>query len=121
MTGDERRRLCAHCDKHVHNLSALPPRDLQQFVENRDGTECIAYVLRPDGTMVTAPRWPRLHSAFYRVRAAAALLLAALLPSLFSGCAQRYTATGGMTKGTPLPGKTRVTQETVVLGEPRPK
>lgn len=105
MTGDERRRLCAHCDKHVHNLSALPPPELRHFVETRDGSECIAYILRPDGTMVSASRWPRLVAAFGKMRAAAGWLLAFVLPSLFAGCAQRWSSSGGLMKGTPMPGR----------------
>jgi hypothetical protein len=106
MTGDEQRRLCAQCNKHVHNLSALPPRKLQRFVEEHDGTKCIAYVLREDGTMVTAPSWPRLARFTTRVRLGSLWLLAFLLPSVFAGCAQRATNSyNGMMKGTPLPGK----------------
>jgi hypothetical protein len=111
MTGDEQRRLCAQCNKHVHNLSALPPRKLQRFVEKRDGTECIAYVLRDDGTMVTAQRWPRLAKIAVRIRLGGLWLLAFLLPSLFAGCAQRAASSyNGMMKGTPLPGQPEAPQ-----------
>lgn len=111
MTGDEQRRLCAQCNKHVHNLSALPPRKLQQFVEKHDGTACIAYALRDDGTMVTASRWPRLAELTARVRLGCLWLLAFALPSIFAGCAQRATNSyNGLTKGTPLPGKPQVPQ-----------
>ena len=112
MTGDEQRRLCAQCDKHVHNLSALSPPKLQHFLEERDGTECIAYVLRDDGTMVSPPRWPRVFGILHRVRATAGWLLALMLPSVFAGCAQRWCApSAGMMKGTPIPGRTRVSIE----------
>jgi hypothetical protein len=117
MTGDERRRLCAHCDKHVHNLSALNRTELHRFVEQRDGSECIAYVLREDGTMVSAPRWPRAAALLRRTRATVAWLLALILPSLFSGCAQRWSQTGsGLMKGTPLPGRPPSTAETRTIG-----
>ncbi len=84
MNGDARRRLCAQCDKHVHNLSEYTPRELQTFVEKRDGTECIAYRIRQDGTIVTRTRWSWLHT----VRSRALWLLAVVLPSIFSGCAK---------------------------------
>ena len=106
MSGDDQSRLCAQCNKHVHNLSAFPPRALHRFIEERDGTECIAYIVREDGTMVTASRWPRLAKIAARVRLGGLWLLAFLLPSLFAGCAQRAANSyNGMMKGTPLPGK----------------
>jgi hypothetical protein len=89
MTGDDRRRLCAQCNKHVHNLSALTPRLLRRFVERHDGTECIGYVVRENGDIVTAPRWPwlgRLLSPFRHFGRGCASLLAILVPSLFAGC-----------------------------------
>jgi hypothetical protein len=55
MSGDARRRLCAQCDKHVHNLSGMRPAELQRFIQQRNGTECIAYILRADGTMIMEP------------------------------------------------------------------
>src|ERR1041385_5652429 len=90
MTGDDRQRLCAQCNKHVHNLSALTPSELQRFVAQRDGTECIGYQFRSDGSIVTAPRRPwlrRLLSPFRHLRRGLTWLCAALLPSLFAGCA----------------------------------
>jgi len=131
MTGDEQRRLCAQCNKHVHNLSALPPRELRQFVEKHDGTACIAYVLREDGNMLTAPRWPRLAAFTARVRLGCLWLLAFALPSIFAGCAQRATNSyNGLTKGTPLPGSPQPPQTRqahrsddghMILGEIPPK
>jgi hypothetical protein len=131
MDGDEQRRLCAQCNKHVHNLSAFPPRQLQRFIEQRDGTECIAYVLRDDGTMVTASRWPRFARFTAKVRLGVLWLLALVLPSLFAGCAQRTTNSyNSLTKGTPLPGSPMPPQSRqayqdpdgrIVLGEIPPK
>ena len=89
MDGDDRRRLCAQCNKHVHNLSALPPRLLRRFVEQHDGTECIGYAVRENGDIITAPRWPWLHrllSPFRCLGRGCAWLLAILVPSLFAGC-----------------------------------
>ena len=96
MAGDARRRLCAQCDQHVHNLSEYTPRELQTFVEKRDGTECIAYRIRPDGSIVTRTRWSWLHT----LRSRALWLLAFIPPSLFSGCAkskQDRIMAGGIT------------------------
>ncbi len=103
MAGDDRKRICAHCDKHVHNLSALTPRELAKFVENRDGTECIGYVYREDGSIETASRWSRFFRRMHRVRVGVLWVLAAVLPSLFSGCAKKSPTLGGPRR--PLPGE----------------
>ena len=117
MTGDDRQRLCAQCNKHVHNLSALTPRELQQFVEKSDGTECIGYVFRPDGTIETASRWAWLHRWFRPLRARVGWFFAALLPSLFAGCASdrdadRNRLVPGTQCPTPPPAKTKTIRTT---------
>jgi hypothetical protein len=101
MTGDDRQRLCAQCNKHVHNLSALTPRELQHFVDRHDGTECIGYELHPDGSILTAPRWPwlrRLLTPFRHLRRGLTWFCAVLLTPLFTGCTYR---TGGMISAPP--------------------
>ncbi len=115
MTGDDRRRLCAQCDKHVHNLSALTPHELQHFVETRDGTECIGYVFRPNGTIVTASRWSRLARWLHPITRPFTWLLAVLLPSLFTGCAQTRPPDylgGRLVPGEPCPPKTKTIRGT---------
>ena len=116
MTGDERQRLCAHCDKHVHNLSEYTPRELETFVEKRDGTECIAYRIRPDGSVHTRSRWAWLDT----LRSRAAWLLAFVLPSLFSGCAKNQP----VLPGAPMPlnrNANRTDDGQLLLGEPTTK
>ncbi len=96
MSGDDRTRLCARCDKHVHNLSELTPQELAEFVARRDGSECIGYVFRPDGSIQTASRWAWLWRWARPVYTGFAWLLALVLPSVFSGCTR-------VTKGEPRP------------------
>jgi hypothetical protein len=105
MSGDDQCRRCTHCAKSVHNLSGMQPAELQRFLQRRDGTECIAYIVRADGTMATASRWPRLAFTLGRARAAAGWFLALVLPSLFMGCAQRWAARNTLTAGVPVPGR----------------
>jgi len=128
MSGDDRRRFCAHCDKHVHNLSALTPPQIAQFVAQSDGTECIGYSYRPDGHIVTAPRWPWLHrllNPFRHLRRGVAWFLALALPSLFAGCASNRCSqdVGGLVKPggiAPPPPKTKTIRGTydgqIVMG-----
>jgi hypothetical protein len=119
MTGDDRRRLCAQCNQHVHNLSALTPRELKRFVEERDGTECISYVFREDGTIVIASRWAWWWSWLRPLRRGMAWMLAVLLPSMFGGCAsdRGRSRTGGVVMaGTPPP---PAEMKTVRMGKQR--
>jgi hypothetical protein len=89
MTGDDRKRLCAMCDKHVHNLSALTRREALEFAKKSDGSECIGYSLRADGSMVNKAPW-----TLRMVRwlwAPCAWLLA----MCFGSCAKAPTRMGG--------------------------
>ena len=44
MDGDDQRRFCAHCNRHVHNLSAIPEDEAQRLICESAGRLCIAYV-----------------------------------------------------------------------------
>src|SRR4051812_23738688 len=57
MRGDAKRRFCDQCQLHVHNLSAMSRRERDRFVQESGGRGCIAYQLRPDGTMMTPTFW----------------------------------------------------------------
>jgi hypothetical protein len=91
MHGDGQRRFCEHCQLHVHNLSAMSRRERDRFVSESAGQACIAYQLRPDGSMVTLSLWRGMLRPFQRVQLSAFAVLAALLPFLFSACASRRT------------------------------
>lgn len=55
MSGDERARHCAHCDKTVYNLSAMDRADAEAFLAERLGGEvCVRFYQRADGTVLTA-------------------------------------------------------------------
>jgi len=89
MSGDAKRRFCEHCQLHVHNLSAMSGREREELVAKSEGRLCIAYELRGDGSMVTPSRWSWLFLPLRRIQQAAAALLAACLPMVFSACATR--------------------------------
>lgn len=91
MSGDAKRRFCEHCQLHVHNLSSMTGSEREEFVAESKGRACIAYEVRGDGSMVTPSRWSRLSIPLRRIQQAAAALLAACLPMLFSACATRQT------------------------------
>ena len=49
MVGDEQKRFCSHCQKHVHNLSAMTRDEAQALVTSGENL-CIRMVRRADGT-----------------------------------------------------------------------
>lgn len=54
MQGDERRRFCAQCKLHVHNLSAMSRRDANELLQlSRQGRVCVRFFRRADGTVLT--------------------------------------------------------------------
>lgn len=91
MSGDAKRRFCEHCQLHVHNLSAMSRGERDRFVAESRSQACIAYELRPDGTMVTPSFWRSVFAPFRRVQLAVVTILATLLPFLLSACTSRRT------------------------------
>src|SRR3954468_16640480 len=53
MAGDELRRFCAGCGKHVHNLSALTRAEAERLVCERAGSLCVRFARTPDGALRT--------------------------------------------------------------------
>lgn len=54
MTGDDRTRFCAKCQKHVHNVSAMTRVEAEHFLESVAGAACVRMYQRVDGTILTA-------------------------------------------------------------------
>src|SRR6267143_2477894 len=94
LSGVGSRRFCGACEHSVHNLSAMSSRQREQFALHTDGHDCIAYELRDDGSMVTAPT-PSI-SFLRELRWKLVALLAALVPFLSGGCARRRHALIGI-------------------------
>lgn len=57
MEGDDVRRLCAHCNLHVTNLSAMSAEQAEAFIaaatERQGERVCIRLFRRADGTVLT--------------------------------------------------------------------
>ncbi|MEP4078813.1 hypothetical protein [Haloferula sp.] len=52
MEGDERKRFCSHCQKDVHNLSAMSRAEAATVVA--EGSRlCVRMLRRADGSLVT--------------------------------------------------------------------
>ena len=55
MTGDERSRLCAGCERHVYNISALTQKETRDLIASHEGKRlCIRLFKRTDGTVITS-------------------------------------------------------------------
>jgi hypothetical protein len=53
MAGDDRRRLCAHCDRHVYNLSEMTRDEAMALIFQKEGRLCARFYRRADGTVLT--------------------------------------------------------------------
>ena len=54
MTGDDRARFCAQCQKHVYNLSEMTAEDASDLIREKEGKLCVRFFQRADGTVLTA-------------------------------------------------------------------
>jgi hypothetical protein len=53
MTGDERSRHCAQCDKSVFNISGMTRDEAEALIIAKQGKLCVRYFQRKDGTILT--------------------------------------------------------------------
>src|SRR2546422_7960132 len=64
MPGDERRRFCQKCQKHVYNFAAMTSEETLMVIRETEGRLCGRLYVRRDGRVVTAdcpmetPRYP---------------------------------------------------------------
>ena len=125
MSGDEKKRFCGECGKHVYNLSAMTGSEAQKFADETLGRECVAYVRTDDGLMQSPNFFERLILRLAGWKPSLARVLAAVLPAALASC-----VTQRPTGGVPVSGRPgALTQERshlgntsngVLLGEPRP-
>jgi hypothetical protein len=104
MTGDDRARHCAQCDKKVYNLAALTREEAMALFGNPEALPCLRLWKRADGTVMTAdcPVGLKLRRRERRIVAGAVMLvLAACGPAT----AQAPTRLQGevMLQGAPAP------------------
>lgn len=54
MTGDERVRFCAQCERPVYNLSAMTGPEIADLIRQTEGQRrCVRFYTRRDGTTLT--------------------------------------------------------------------
>jgi hypothetical protein len=52
MSGDDRVRACADCNKNVYNLSEMTRDEAEALILGREGRLCVRYYQRTDGTIL---------------------------------------------------------------------
>lgn len=52
MTGDDRMRACADCNKNVYNLSDMTRDEAEALIVQKEGRLCVRYFQRKDGTIL---------------------------------------------------------------------
>lgn len=79
MSGDDRRRFCARCGLHVHDLSAMSRTQAEEFIRRaRDASTCVRFFRRADGTILTRDCPVGVAAAKARVRRAVLRIAASL-------------------------------------------
>lgn len=66
MRGTNQVRFCSHCEKSVHNLSAMTRRDAERLVAASGGRLCIRYISTPARRVVTLDAPPLAAHALVR-------------------------------------------------------
>ncbi|MBL8755328.1 MAG: hypothetical protein JNK15_18660 [Planctomycetes bacterium] len=79
MVGDERRRFCASCRLHVHDLSAMTTAEAEALLRAAGGGRlCVRFFRRADGRVLTRDCPVGLRARVRRAWARAAALWCAL-------------------------------------------
>ena len=124
MSGDEKKRFCGECGKHVYNLSAMSTGEAQRFADETQGRECVAYVRTDDGEMFAPNFIERLILRIAGWKPVFARLLALALPAALASCVSKNLPMGGKPV---IPGESSVpltrahqgnTETGVMLGTP---
>jgi hypothetical protein len=70
MTGNDEVRFCTHCEKSVHNVSAMTRKDAMRFVRANAGGVCVRFYSGPTGRTLHADEG-KLHRITRRASLAA--------------------------------------------------
>jgi hypothetical protein len=89
MRGDDKRRFCEHCQKNVHNVSAMNEKERAEFAKPLHQHECVVYFQRPNGMIADLSLLSFVRRWFPFLRLACWSALVALLPVALTGCMGR--------------------------------
>jgi hypothetical protein len=91
MVGDDRKRFCEQCGKHVHNVSAMTRAERAEFAKPVNHHKCVTYLHRPDGAPVDLSAWIKLRQCLPLLRLVRWSAVAALLPAFLTACGGRVS------------------------------
>jgi hypothetical protein len=80
----DKKSYCEHCQLHVHNFSAMSPKEQREVLKPGEGSVCVTYRVDPGTVPVSAGKWVIIQRAVMPLKACAAVmavLMATLLPS----------------------------------------
>lgn len=86
MRGDDKRRFCEHCQKFVHNISAMSRAEREVFAHPENLRECVLYSRRANGDIADISFLASLRRWLPFIRLASWSTLASLIASMSSGC-----------------------------------
>jgi hypothetical protein len=89
MPGDDRARFCAHCQRHVHDLSAMRSDEVADLICRTAGSLCVRFEREADGQVKTLDYAPR-RGWRMRYRWLVVGVLAALGAGIGRGAWQRH-------------------------------
>ena len=53
MIGSERARFCGQCNLNVYNLSSMTKSEAESFITRNEGSVCVRFYRRRDGSIIT--------------------------------------------------------------------
>jgi hypothetical protein len=53
MIGNERARFCGQCNLNVYNLSSMTKSEAESFIARNEGSVCVRFYRRRDGSIIT--------------------------------------------------------------------
>jgi hypothetical protein len=90
-TADERVRACGGCNKYVYEVSGLTAEQVDRLMLETDGTACVRYYQRADGTILLADCTVGTRRRAVRRYAAAGLLAALAGSAIVAGATHAPT------------------------------
>src|SRR3954470_19236031 len=115
MKGDEQRRFCDHCNKFVHDLSAMPTDEAEKLVCSAAGQLCVRFARDTrSGQLITLDYRPPPRASRTRAFAVVASLLAS------TSVAATWVAYKLMSKPPPPPPVLRMMGEIAIPRTPAP-
>ncbi len=96
MKGDDQVRFCGSCQKNVYDLSAMTRQEAERLVTEREGSMCVRFYQRADGTVLTSDCRVGVRRRRARRLVAAAAVGGGLVAAAFAGARSRAVTMGDM-------------------------